>query len=219
MTTYRTGSAIVSDRCRLDDLETRAWLGFVFTRDLLAAAVGRDTQRAAALTYVEYTVLSGLADTAGHRRSFADLAAVLEWSQSRLSHQMTRMEKRGLVAREAVPADARRTAAVLTAKGARVLADATPAHVESVRRHMIDILDRDQLAALADIYDTLLEHHRRPDTHSHNRSHAEPAAAGTIGHRDTRRAGTALPSAAGTALPGTDGPRALPRPRPAPMPG
>ncbi|WP_369639118.1 MarR family winged helix-turn-helix transcriptional regulator [Nocardia sp. JMUB6875] len=148
----------------LDDVEMRAWLGYVFTRDLIAAAVGRDSLRESNLTYVEYTVLARLADATDHRRSFAELAAVLEWSQSRLSHQITRMEKRGLVARESIPDDARRTAAVLTEKGAQVLDSAAPSHVESVRRHMVDVLDRGQLAALADIYDTLLAHHRRPET-------------------------------------------------------
>ncbi|WP_051178486.1 MarR family winged helix-turn-helix transcriptional regulator [Nocardia concava] len=148
----------------LDDVEMRAWLGYVFTRDLIAAAVGRDSLRESNLTYVEYTVLARLADATDHRRSFAELAAVLEWSQSRLSHQITRMEKRGLVARESIPDDARRTAAVLTERGARVLDSAAPSHVESVRRHMVDVLDRGQLTALADIYDTLLAHHRRPET-------------------------------------------------------
>lgn len=158
------GSGTVTEPRWLDDVETRAWLGFVFTRDLIAAAVGRDSLRESNLTYVEYTVLARLADAPDHRRSFAELASVLEWSQSRLSHQITRMEKRGLVARESVPDDARRTAACLTDKGEQVLAGAAPMHVDSVRRHMIDVLDRGQLAALADIYDTLLAHHRRPAT-------------------------------------------------------
>lgn len=159
-----SGSGTVIETRWLDDVEMRAWLGFVFTRDLIAAAVGRDSLREANLTYVEYTVLARLADAPDHRRSFAALAAVLEWSQSRLSHQITRMEKRGLVARESIPDDARRTAAVLTQKGAQVLDSAAPAHVDSVRRHMIDVLDRSQLDALADIYDTLLAHHRRPES-------------------------------------------------------
>ncbi|GAB0107140.1 MarR family transcriptional regulator [Nocardia sp. JMUB6875] len=158
------GSGTVAQTRWLDDVEMRAWLGYVFTRDLIAAAVGRDSLRESNLTYVEYTVLARLADATDHRRSFAELAAVLEWSQSRLSHQITRMEKRGLVARESIPDDARRTAAVLTEKGAQVLDSAAPSHVESVRRHMVDVLDRGQLAALADIYDTLLAHHRRPET-------------------------------------------------------
>ncbi|MEU7629626.1 MarR family winged helix-turn-helix transcriptional regulator [Nocardia sp. NPDC049190] len=144
----------------LDDVEMRAWIGFVRTRDLVAAAVGRDSTRESNLTYVEYSVLAFLAETADHRLTFATLAAKLEWSQSRLSHQITRMEKRGLVVREPIPDDARRTAARLTPRGAEVLTCAAPAHVQSVRRHMIDILDRQQLAALADIYDTLLTHHR-----------------------------------------------------------
>lgn len=148
----------------LDEVEMRAWVGFVRTRDLIAAAVGRDSTRESNLTYVEYSVLAYLADASDHLLTFADLAAALEWSQSRLSHQITRMEKRGLVAREPIPDDARRTAARLTPRGAEVLTGAAPAHVQSVRRHMIDVLDRQQLAALADIYDTLLAHHRRSAT-------------------------------------------------------
>ncbi|WP_043678425.1 MarR family winged helix-turn-helix transcriptional regulator [Nocardia vulneris] len=144
----------------LDDVEMRAWVGFVRTRDLIAAAVGRDSTRESNLTYVEYSVLAFLSGTPEHRCTFADLALKLEWSQSRLSHQITRMEKRGLVVREPIPDDARRTAARLTQRGAEVLTGAAPAHVSSVRRHMIDVLDRQQLAALADIYDTLLAHHR-----------------------------------------------------------
>ncbi|MBF6454249.1 MarR family winged helix-turn-helix transcriptional regulator [Nocardia cyriacigeorgica] len=149
----------------LDDVEMRAWLGFVRTRDLIAAAVGRDSTRESDLTYVEYSVLAYLAEDPEHCLTFADLAAKLEWSQSRLSHQITRMERRGLVTRAPIPDDARRTAARLTPRGLEVLTTAAPAHVESVRRHMIDVLDREQLTALADIYDVLLEYHRASNGH------------------------------------------------------
>ncbi|WP_280352494.1 MarR family winged helix-turn-helix transcriptional regulator, partial [Nocardia abscessus] len=123
----------------LDDVEMRAWLGFVRTRDIIAAAVGRDSTRESDLTYVEYSVLAYLAETPDHRLTFAELAAKLEWSQSRLSHQITRMEKRELVVREPIPDDARRTAAKLTPRGAAVLTGAAPPPGDSVRRHMIDI--------------------------------------------------------------------------------
>ncbi|WP_278264502.1 MarR family winged helix-turn-helix transcriptional regulator [Nocardia sp. AG03] len=144
----------------LDDVEMRAWLGYVRTRDLIAAAIGRDAGRAANLSYVEYSVLVYLADAPGQRLTFADLAGALEWSQSRLSHQITRMQKRGLVSRETMPHDARRTVARLTTAGGQLLTTAAPAHVRSVRKHMIDVLDRNQLAALAEIYDVLVDHHR-----------------------------------------------------------
>uniref|UniRef100_UPI0024562636 MarR family winged helix-turn-helix transcriptional regulator n=1 Tax=Nocardia abscessus TaxID=120957 RepID=UPI0024562636 len=110
----------------LDDVEMRAWLGFVRTRDIIAAAVGRDSTRESDLTYVEYSVLAYLAETPDHRLTFAELAAKLEWSQSRLSHQITRMEKRELVVREPIPDDARRTAAKLTPRRAAVGARAPP---------------------------------------------------------------------------------------------
>lgn len=154
------GTQAVTDPQWLDDLEMRAWLGYVRTRDLVAAAVGRDSTRESNLTFAEYSVMAYLSLN-GESLTFAELAAKLEWSQSRLSHQITRMERRGLVAREPLPGDARRTAARLTPLGIRALGDAAPMHVGSVRRNMIDVLDRDQLAALADIYDTLLAHHRR----------------------------------------------------------
>ncbi|RMI32269.1 MarR family winged helix-turn-helix transcriptional regulator [Nocardia stercoris] len=152
----------------LDDLEMRTWLGYMVTRDLIATAVHRDLAVAAEwdpalranLTVVEYAVLTQLAVAPGQRRGFTELAEVLEWSQSRLSHQITRMQRRGLVTRVAVPDDARRTAAALTPQGAELLAVAAPAHTESVRRNLIDVLDRDQLHALAEIYATLLNHHR-----------------------------------------------------------
>ncbi|MFD6455885.1 MULTISPECIES: MarR family winged helix-turn-helix transcriptional regulator [unclassified Nocardia] len=144
----------------LDDVEMRAWLGYVRTRDLIAAAIGRDAGRAANLSYVEYSVLVYLADAPGQRLTFADLACALEWSQSRLSHQITRMQKRGLVSRETMPHDQRRTVAKLTPTGGQLLTTAAPAHVRSVRKHMIDVLDRDQLATLAEIYDVLVDHHR-----------------------------------------------------------
>lgn len=150
----------MTDPYWLDDVEARAWMGFVRTRDLIAAAIARDSIRECDLTYVEYSVLAYLAEDPEHQLTFADLATRLEWSQSRLSHQITRMAKRGLVSRESIPEDARRTAAQLTPHGIAVLAVAAPAYVRSVRKHMIDVLDRHQLDALAEIYDTLLNHHR-----------------------------------------------------------
>ncbi|GGK37865.1 MarR family winged helix-turn-helix transcriptional regulator [Nocardia camponoti] len=144
----------------LDEVEMRAWLGYVRTRDVIAAAIGRDAGRVANLSHVEYSVLTFLADAPGQRLTFAELATALEWSQSRLSHQITRMQKRGLVSRETMPHDARRTVARLTSVGAQLLTTAAPAHVSSVRKHMIDVLDRNQLLALADIYDVLVDHHR-----------------------------------------------------------
>ena len=77
--------------------------------------------------------------------SLADLANA---SLSRLSHLVKRLEERGLVRREADPADGRFTNAILTEKGFRTLAGAAPGHVAHVRSLVIDVLSPEQLRRL-----------------------------------------------------------------------
>lgn len=77
-----------------------------------------------------------------------DLAAKMEWSRSRLSHHTARMQHRGLVEREPDPGDARGCVLVLTAIGLRIVEQAAPGHVTSVRARFIDHLSADELATL-----------------------------------------------------------------------
>jgi len=106
----------------------------------------------------DYTVLSNLVEAEGRRWRIAALADHTHWSQSRLSHQIRRMENRGLVAREHVEEDGRGAVVTLTKKGVHAIAEATPGHLAAVRKHMIDLLDPDQLGALGDIAETVLAH-------------------------------------------------------------
>jgi hypothetical protein len=46
--------------------------------------------------------------------------------------------------------------ATLTEAGFRTLAEAAPAHVESVRRHLIDRLDPEQIRAGAELFDAVV---------------------------------------------------------------
>jgi DNA-binding MarR family transcriptional regulator len=68
------------------------------------------------------------------------------------------MERRGLVRREECSDDARGAIVALTDAGLASIERAAPAHVASVRRHFIDLLTDDQLAALRSITATVLEH-------------------------------------------------------------
>ena len=69
-------------------------------------------------------------------------------SRSRLSHQITRMEADGLVVRQECESDRRGFLAVLTERGWERLVDAAPEHVESVRRHLVDILTPEEFEEL-----------------------------------------------------------------------
>ena len=140
----------------LDDAEARAWRGYMRMRTLLHAQIVRDLAREAGLSGPDYDVLSNVSEAEGRRARLGDLAARMAWSKSRLSHHITRMEQRGLVTREDCTSDGRGAFVVLTDAGWRAIQDAAPGHVASVRRHLIDLLSREQLDALADISQTVV---------------------------------------------------------------
>ena len=142
----------------LDDEEMRAWRGYRRMSLLLNAEVNRDLTRESGLSEPDYDVLSGLSDAPDRRGRLTELAARMLWSQSRLSHHISRMEQRGLVRREECESDGRGSVVVLTPKGMRTIEAAAPGHVESVRRHVIDLLSPSQLKALGDIAETVVGH-------------------------------------------------------------
>lgn len=142
----------------LDDSEMRAWMGYRRMFLLLNAQVNRDLARDSGLSEPDYDVLSNLAEAPDQRGRLSELAARMLWSQSRLSHHITRMEQRGLVTREECRTDARGSVVVLTKQGQRTLEKAAPHHVESVRKHIIDLLSPKQIEALGDIAETVVGH-------------------------------------------------------------
>jgi DNA-binding MarR family transcriptional regulator len=142
----------------LDDAEDRAWRGYRRMRTLLHARILRDLAGEAGLSGPDYDVLSHVSESPGHRARLGELAERMAWSRSRLSHHLTRMERRGLVTRQDCPSDGRGAFVVLTDAGLRVIQAAAPGHVASVRRNFIDLLSSEQLDALTRITDTVVGH-------------------------------------------------------------
>ncbi|MGH3628233.1 MAG: MarR family winged helix-turn-helix transcriptional regulator, partial [Sciscionella sp.] len=100
-----------------------------------------------------------------------ELCAALTWEKSRLSHQIRGMQKRGLIAREPNPDDARSVMIRLLPAGRRAIEDAAPAHVNHVRRHLIDLLTPAELDTLTTLNERVLRHladepfGQQPDPH------------------------------------------------------
>jgi DNA-binding MarR family transcriptional regulator len=134
----------------LDEAEDRAWRGYRRMFLLLNAQVKRELAQHSGLSEPDYDVLSTLSEAKNHRYRLKKLAEHMLWSQSRLSHHVTRMQQRGLVTREECADDARGATIVLTAAGRKAIEDAAPLHVESVRRHFFDHLTREQIEVLGD---------------------------------------------------------------------
>ena len=90
------------------------------------------------------------------------LADQVASSKSRISHQISRMEKAGLVRRQECPGDRRGVFAVLTPHGAKVLRDAAPTHVRGVRDNLVDLLSPEERLVLTDVFERVHRHLRKP---------------------------------------------------------
>jgi DNA-binding MarR family transcriptional regulator len=142
----------------LDGSESRAWRSFLQMQAQLFARLGRQLQRDDGLSEADYAVLVNLTESPGGRLRPFELGRATQWEKSRLSHHLTRMADRGLVVREACPTDSRGAVIVVSDAGRAAIAAAAPRHVDQVRRWFIDALTPEQLAALADVSETVLAH-------------------------------------------------------------
>jgi DNA-binding MarR family transcriptional regulator len=130
--------------------EERAWRAFLRVMVAVQAGTAHDLA-AVGLSEPDYEVLSTLSERPGHTSTLHAQADKMGWSRSRLSRHATRMEARDLLRRAPDPTDGRGCFLVLTEQGLDALTSAAPAHVESVRRHFIDRLTPDDLAAIEQI--------------------------------------------------------------------
>ena len=87
----------------------------------------------------------------------SELAELLALSPSGLTRRLDRLTRDGLVEREQCPFDKRGSYAVLTGDGLARLEAAAPLHVEGVRRHFVDLLDRRQLDVLGPALEAVAE--------------------------------------------------------------
>jgi DNA-binding MarR family transcriptional regulator len=127
-------------------------------RTLLDLQIARDLHQDSGLSEADYDVLSTLSEKPDSHSRARDLAAQLLWSTSRLAHHVGRMEQRGLIARQPCADDARGALISLTEQGRALLRKAAPPHVASVRRHMIDLLTAEEVAALDTIAGKVINH-------------------------------------------------------------
>ncbi|KIF67928.1 MarR family transcriptional regulator [Streptomyces sp. AcH 505] len=141
----------------LSDAEQCAWRTHLDVNRLLTHQLEKDLQPFG-LTMNDYEILVNLSESDERRMRMSDLAAATLQSKSRLSHQITRMETAGLVKREHCESDRRGLFAVLTDLGMETMQRVSPHHVESVRKHFIDLLSPEALADLRKALGPVAEH-------------------------------------------------------------
>jgi len=138
--------------------EQRTWRAFLGATRGLLNTLDRELQRDADMPHTYYEILVRLSEAPDRILRMSQLADNTLSSRSRISHAVARLEEAGWVRRESCPDDRRGQWAILTDDGFATLAAAAPGHVEGVRSHLFDPLNKDQLAALQDICETLVAH-------------------------------------------------------------
>jgi len=139
----------------LSPQEEHLWRTWTQLNAELSATLQREMQNDAKLSLSDYEVLVHLTDSPEGRIRVSDLARLLQWERSRVSHHLTRMERRGLVERRECPEDGRGAFIAVTRAGRAANEQAAPGHVAAVRRLVFDALTADEVGTFSTLVDKL----------------------------------------------------------------
>jgi DNA-binding MarR family transcriptional regulator len=139
----------MADKAQLKEEEVAAWRSFVEMHHRLERYLAGQLQREFGLSGPDFEVLVNLSEAPGGRMRAFELGQVTQWEKSRLSHHLSRMEKRGLVRREiADGVSLRYPDVVLTHAGRDAIESSAPINAARVRKLFIDVLGPRRLAML-----------------------------------------------------------------------
>ena len=150
-----TGAAA---RRRMTSGEFAIWRSLIDTTGELRRILSTRLLRESGLSAADYQVLLALSEAEGRWLRSSDLATAIDWERSRLSHHLSRMERRGLIRREECATDSRGAEVWLTDDGAALFRGSIAPHAQAIKEHFADALSPAQFDALADILRTLQNH-------------------------------------------------------------
>ena len=140
----------------LSETELAAWMPFSAMLMGLLTALDTQLRRDAKLSLFGYFVLAGLSEAPERTLPMSHAAVLAGGSLSRLSHAVSALERQGWITRHPAPGNRRITLATLTEAGYAKVVESAPAHVETVRRLVIDPLTERQLNQLGRSSETIL---------------------------------------------------------------
>ncbi len=146
----------------LSDPQAAAWASYQRMRARLSGRLNRELAHNTGLSEADFEILCALTEAPNESVRALALRCGLEWEKSRLSHQLRRMEARGLVVREDCAEDNRSSVVRVTAAGRKLAAEARRYHEQAVKRYVTGVLTAEQLKALGTIAETVLTHLEQP---------------------------------------------------------
>jgi DNA-binding MarR family transcriptional regulator len=149
---------LMADVRWLDEREARAWRDLQMMHMRLDAELARDLAKHSDLSYQDYVVLVALTERPDGEMRLYELAQVLGWEASRLSHHVSRMVARGLVTKFKCESDRRGAVVGVSGHGREQITAAAPSHVDAVRRMFLDVVDPSHLEVIAEVSGIVLRH-------------------------------------------------------------
>jgi DNA-binding MarR family transcriptional regulator len=146
----------------LSEPQAAAWSSYQRMRARLTGRLNRELARKTGLSEADFEILVALTESPDESVRALALRCGLEWEKSRLSHQLRRMEARGLVTREPCSEDNRGAVIRITDAGRKLAAEARHHYEQAVRRYILDVLTPEQVAALGTIAETVLTQLEEP---------------------------------------------------------
>lgn len=147
----------------LDEREAHLWRSWLRLNQDLLSILEEQISREGGLSGADYAVLVPLSEAPDGMLRARELGREILWDRSRLSHQLGRMEKRGLVVREECAEDARGAMVRMTDAGRAAIKRAAPGHVAATRRHFFDHLSNREVDQLTTLIDRVLANLERDD--------------------------------------------------------
>ena len=135
----------------LTGAEWDAWRSFSSMRRRLDRALECELQHDCDVSLPEFEILLALSHAPGRQLRIKDIASRIDWEKSRVSHQVTRLERRRLLVRSVCETDARGWWVSLTPAGAQAVSQAVGAHQNAVRRYFFDVLQEGEEMRINDL--------------------------------------------------------------------
>jgi DNA-binding MarR family transcriptional regulator len=140
----------------LSAAELGAWRGMLRVHAALVKSLDAELLHAHGLPLSSYEVLITLEAAPDHRRRMSELADSVLLSRSGMTRLVDRLVRDGLIERDQCTDDGRGWFAVLTDRGAELLAQARATHLAGVRERFLRHFGEEQLETLAAAWDRVV---------------------------------------------------------------
>lgn len=140
----------------LNPEEQDTWLALWSVTEWMPTRLDEQLKRDSGVNLHDYFALAQISMAPNEQLTMTELAAVSDMSPSRLSHVVSRLEKRGWVERNPSETDRRTNIASITEQGRVFIRGAAPGHVERVHQLVFDPLTPEETRQLGHLLNKIL---------------------------------------------------------------